>query len=199
MSAKHMRPFYVFAAVAAICSMVLVTGLRGDAGERRAPAAGDAPIVGGETIERFQPSSGLEIAGRPHRARGAGVTSEASLVTPTEALFGLLDRRSAGDYVGPEDFADLLPGFDGDLGDEGDPDAGDVVDVRPHGDPTGEPQTPDPSDDPADDPTTPEEPVTTTPPADPPATTDEPGDDFSDLDTQGQNTTEGSEEPSTGN
>ena len=50
MSAKHKRPFYVFAAVAAICSMVLVTGIRGSkADDGRAPvfagSCGDQPRV----------------------------------------------------------------------------------------------------------------------------------------------------------
>ena len=36
MSAKHKRPFYVFAAVAAVCCLVLVTGMRGEQGGRRA-------------------------------------------------------------------------------------------------------------------------------------------------------------------
>ena len=32
MSAKHKRPFYVFAVVAAMCSLVLVTGIRTSGG-----------------------------------------------------------------------------------------------------------------------------------------------------------------------
>ena len=37
MSARHKRPFYVFAVVAAICSLVLVTGMRGKAASPPAP------------------------------------------------------------------------------------------------------------------------------------------------------------------
>ncbi len=48
MSAKHKRPFFVFAAVAAVCCMVLVTGIRGSrADDGHVPVVADNSSVAG--------------------------------------------------------------------------------------------------------------------------------------------------------
>jgi hypothetical protein len=44
-SAKHKRPFYVFAAVAAVCCMVLVTGVRGSKADD-----GQSPVIAGSQV-----------------------------------------------------------------------------------------------------------------------------------------------------
>ena len=45
MSAKHKRPFYVFAAVALLCTMVLVSGVRGSRADD-----GHSPLVAGPRV-----------------------------------------------------------------------------------------------------------------------------------------------------
>ena len=54
MSAKSKRPFYVFAVVAAICALVLVTGIRTS---KAGPPSGEPTVSAGSTM--------FDSAGRP--------------------------------------------------------------------------------------------------------------------------------------
>jgi hypothetical protein len=91
-SAKHKRPFYIFAAVAVICGMVLFTGIRSKAEDSHAPVlAGSQVADGGTTI--------------------SPLTDEPETTSPSSE-----PGATGGDATGAEgDFDPTLPDLDGSL------------------------------------------------------------------------------------
>jgi hypothetical protein len=180
-SAKHRRQFYVFAAVAVVCSVVLATGLLSRSDGQRPPSRGKTPVEAGQTIAQSAGASSLKGPGRRHHHPGGlgSGTADVGFITPSELFGGALST---------DDFAELMPGFDGHVGDHGDTDSGDtdngdVAAVRPPEDPTGGTDEPEqPPSEPTPDGPTPEDPESTAP-AEPTDTDETPGEDFSDLTT----------------
>ncbi len=114
MSAKHKRPFYVFAAVAAVCCMVLVTGIRGSRADD-----GGGPVVADSQLTK----SGALI----ERSPGAGDLTSSD-VDP---------GATGGAGTGLDGDPDVtIPGPDGSLPDGGDAEVGPnsgVSLLSPHG------------------------------------------------------------------
>lgn len=113
MSAKHKRPFYVFAAVAVVCSMVLVTGVRGSRAEDgRAPVlAGSAVTSPGSLIAPVPTGSEAAVPDSDDGAPGSSGTGpqrelEVGSPEPDDSLAG-------GDpAAGPASGVIVLPRFD---------------------------------------------------------------------------------------
>ena len=127
MSAKHKRPFYVFAAVAAVCCMVLVTGIRGSKADD-----GGNPVVAGSQLTE----SGALI----ERSPGAGD------ITSSDADPGATGGAGTGLDV---DSTATIPGPDGSPPDGGDAEVGpnSGSSLLPPGDVTVPPTSDDTSDD----------------------------------------------------
>lgn len=144
MSAKHRRPFAVFAAVAVICGMVLITGVRSKAEDARAPEH-DMAVAPGTTVSPTQATQGSDTieASPPSVPEAQGDLTE----NPDTSAFSELDEPPAGDSGNEEGNAptDLPDGVipleipdptDVDLGDEesGNPgDSGDGKDGKGRG------------------------------------------------------------------
>ena len=134
MSAKSKRPFYVFAVVAAICALVLVTGIRTS---KAGPPSGEPTVSAGSTM--------FDSAGRP-----IGPLAEAMDARLHEAMLG----STAGDGSGspsPDGLGNLnSPSNPDQRDDRPDPESGDPSDPPLPGLP-GTPETDDPAED-GDDP-----------------------------------------------
>ena len=148
MSAKHKRPFYVFAAVAAICCVVLVTGIR-EAGSSSGSGTGENELAGAELNGAGEPI-GRRAEIRLAKAVDARLR-EATLGSPAGGPADGSGPASTGDTEPPRSTPDA-----DETGDPPVPESGDI-----EGEPTDNiPDTDDPVDD-GDDP-----PVATRPPGD---------------------------------
>ncbi len=115
MSAKHKRPFYIFAAVAAICCMVLVTGIRGSKAEdSRAPVfAGSQVTDAGTTISPLPGAPEITSPSSEPGATGGDATGAEGDFDPTlPGLDGLLTGPGGGDAEnGSQSGVTVLPPF----------------------------------------------------------------------------------------
>ena len=142
MSAKHKRPFYVFAAVAAVCCMVLVTGIRGSKADD-----GGGPVVGGSLltesgalIERSPGAGDLPSPDvDPGTTGSAGTRLDGDLNATIPGLEGSLPDGGNAE-VGPSSGVSLLPPYGLPLQPE-DVDPGDVT-VPPVSDDTSDDNRP---------------------------------------------------------
>jgi hypothetical protein len=143
-SANHKRPFYVFAVVAAICSLVLVTGLRGKANtsppDEAVATASITVNSAGVTIEKLARAVDARVMNTKYgvllggTGRDRGPTSEGGTdsfdPTPSpDDTDGEPNGSGLGDIEGgetppaPEGSESDVPG-----------DEGDVIETRPQGD-----------------------------------------------------------------
>ncbi len=113
MSAKHKRPFYVFAAVAAVCCMVLVTGIRGS----KADDGGNPVVAGsqltesGALIERSPGAGDITSSDvDPGATGGAGTGLDGDLNATIPGLDGSLPDGGDAE-VGPNSGVSLLPPY----------------------------------------------------------------------------------------
>ena len=118
MTAKHKRPFYVFAAVALLCCMVLVAGVRGSrADDGRGPLQAGPPVSdAAPTLTPFpaapeviSPSGGPPPDGGP----GSGATGEPDAIV--EDLGGVrvgVDPDRDDVFSFPQSGVATLPPFD---------------------------------------------------------------------------------------
>jgi hypothetical protein len=163
-SAKHRRPFYVFAVVAAICSLVLVTGIRSS---RADPTPGNvtvAPDTSGAPFEVQRDGRELKpVDVNEQKARvvhafrdtdgGSGDGSGHSWSGGTETLGATPDSEDGDGQLDPEGDIDGQRTRDGAGGDDPADDDGPSLDARP------ETQTNTPNEDPdAGEPGTEEDP-----------------------------------------
>ena len=115
MSAKHKRPFYIFAAVAAICSMVLVTGIRGSKAEdSRAPVFAGSQVTGaGIPISPLPGAPEITSPGAEPGATGGDATGAEGDFDPTlPGPDGWLTRPGGGDAEnGSHSGVTVLPPF----------------------------------------------------------------------------------------
>lgn len=124
MSAKHKRPFYVFAGVAAICGLVLVTGIRGSkADDGGPPAFVTAPIAGVESSSddladapASRPDPGLLLAldtmGGPGAGPGGALPTTPDgepSETGVDGLENLLTSLGSGAFILPPPPVGLVP------------------------------------------------------------------------------------------
>lgn len=116
MSAKHKRPFYVFAAVAAICCMVLVTGIHGNrTDDGNTPVVADSPLTESGALIARSPGAGDGTSSGvdPGATGGANTGSEGGVLPTIPGLNGALTGPDGGDAEsGPNSGLIVLPPFD---------------------------------------------------------------------------------------
>jgi hypothetical protein len=137
-SAKHKRPFFVFAAVAAVCCMVLVTGIRGSkADDGRIPVVADGSSVSdaGAPIAPIPDAPDSSSSNPDHSGpAGADPSGDGGFEITTPGLDESLTDPGGGDTESGSGSGVMAPPIDVDPGDVTVPPLTDNADGKGRGD-----------------------------------------------------------------